>query len=264
MPVKILNESNLHEYQRFSVEHIINNPESALLLEMGLGKTISTLTAINKLMFDYCEISKVLIIAPKRVAESTWTDEIAKWDHLKSLRTSIVLGTERERKEALKVKADIYIINRENVAWLVGYYQSAFPFDFLVIDELSSFKSAKSIRFKSLRMVRPMIKRVVGLTGTIAPNGLIDLWSQMYILDQGARLGKTITNYRERYFTPGKRNGQVVFNYDLKNEMDKVIYDKIGDICISMKTKDYLDLPERINITHEVKLPKAIQEKYKK
>ncbi len=262
MPVKILNESNLHEYQRFSVEHIINNPESALLLEMGLGKTISTLTAINKLMFDYCEISKVLIIAPKRVAESTWTDEIAKWDHLKSLRTSIVLGTERERKEALKVKADIYIINRENVAWLVGYYQSAFPFDFLVIDELSSFKSAKSIRFKSLRMVRPMIKRVVGLTGTIAPNGLIDLWSQMYILDQGARLGKTITNYRERYFTPGKRNGQVVFNYDLKNEMDKVIYDKIGDICISMKTKDYLDLPERINITHEVKLPKAIQEKY--
>ena len=260
--MKMLNESNMHEYQNFSVQHIIDHPEAGLLLEMGLGKTVSTLTAISKLMFDYCEISKVLIIAPKRVAESTWTDEIAKWEHLKFLRTSIVLGTERERKEALKVKADIYIINRENVAWLVGFYQSAFPFDFLVIDELSSFKSAKSIRFKSLRMVRPLVKRVVGLTGTVAPNGLIDLWSQMYLLDMGERLGKNITRYRESYFTPGKRNGQVVFNYDLKNEMDKVIYDKIGDICISMKTKDYLDLPERINITTEVKLPKAIQDKY--
>ena len=257
-----MNESNLHEYQRFSVEHIIDNPEAGLFLDMGLGKTVSTLTAIDRLMNDYCEISKVLVIAPKRVAEDTWTTESAKWDHLRHLRLSVVLGTERERKEALKAKADIYVINRENVAWLVGYYQSAFPFDMIVIDELSSFKSAKAIRFKTLRMIRPKVKRVVGLTGTPAPNGLIDLWPQLYLLDQGVRLGKTISNYRERYFTPGKRNGAVVFNYNLKTESEQAIYDKIGDICISMKAKDYLSLPERVNHTIEVKLPKAIQEKY--
>ena len=158
--MKMLNESNLHEYQKFSVQHIIDHPEAGLLLEMGLGKSISTLTAIDKLMYDYCEVSKVLIIAPKRVAESTWADEIAKWEHVKHLRLSVVLGTVRERKEALEAKADCYIINRENVAWLVGYYQSAFPFDMIVLDELSSFKSAKSIRFKALRMIRPMVKRV--------------------------------------------------------------------------------------------------------
>ena len=174
----------------------------------------------------------------------------------------MVLGSERERKEALKAKADIYVINRENVAWLVGYYQSAFPFDMIVIDELSSFKSAKAIRFKSLRMIRPKVKRVVGLTGTPAPNGLIDLWPQMYLLDQGARLGKTISGYREKYFTPGKRNSRVVFNYNLKTESERAIYDKIGDICISMKTEDYLSLPGRVNHTIEVKLPKTIQEKY--
>jgi len=257
-----MNESNLHEYQRFSVEHIIDNPEAGLFLDMGLGKTVSTLTAIDRLMNDYCEISKVLVIAPKRVAEDTWTTESAKWDHLRHLKLSVVLGTERERKEALKAKADIYVINRENVAWLVGYYQSAFPFDMIVIDELSSFKSAKAIRFKTLRMIRPKVKRVVGLTGTPAPNGLIDLWPQLYLLDQGVRLGKTISNYRERYFTPGKRNGAVVFNYNLKTESEQAIYDKIGDICISMKAKDYLSLPERVNHTIEVKLPKAIQEKY--
>ncbi len=262
MEAKILNESNLHDYQTFSVQHIIDNPEAGLFLDMGCGKTISTLTAIDRLLNDYCEISKVLIIAPKRVAESTWTDEIKKWSHLGALRTSIVLGTERERKEALKEKADIYIINRENVAWLVGYYQSAFPFDMIVIDELSSFKSAKAIRFKALRMIRPKVKRVVGLTGTPAPNGLIDLWPQLYLLDQGARLGKSISGFRERYFTPGKRNGQVVFNYNLKTESEQAIYDKIGDICISMKAKDYLSLPERVNHTIEVKLPIEIQKKY--
>ena len=251
-----------HPYQEFATEHVILNPEAGLLLDMGLGKTVSTLTAVDRLMNDYFEISRVLVIAPKRVAEDTWTTESAKWDHLKHLRLSVVLGSERERKEALKVKADIYVINRENVAWLVGYYQSAFPFDMIVIDELSSFKSAKAIRFKSLRMIRPKVKRVVGLTGTPAPNGLIDLWPQMYLLDQGARLGKTISGYREKYFTPGKRNGQVVFNYNLKTESERAIYDKIGDICISMKAKDYLSLPERVNHTIEVKLPKAIQEKY--
>lgn len=251
-----------HPYQDFATEHVINNPEAGLFLDMGLGKTVSTLTAVDRLMNDYFEIDKVLVIAPKRVAEDTWTTESAKWDHLKHLRLSVVLGSERERKEALKAKADIYVINRENVAWLVGYYQSAFPFDMIVIDELSSFKSAKAIRFKSLRMIRPKVKRVVGLTGTPAPNGLIDLWPQLYLLDQGTRLGKTITGYRERYFTSGRRNGQVIFNYNLKAESEKAIYDKIGDICISMKAKDYLSLPERINHTIEVKLPKEIQDRY--
>jgi len=253
---------NPHPYQDFATEHVINNPEAGLLIDMGLGKTVSTLTAVDRLMNDYFEVDKVLVIAPKRVAEDTWTTESAKWDHLKHLRLSVVLGSERERKEALKAKADIYVINRENVAWLVGYYQSAFPFDMIVIDELSSFKSAKAIRFKSLRMIRPKVKRVVGLTGTPAPNGLIDLWPQMYLLDQGARLGKTISGFRERYFTPGKRNGQVVFNYNLKTESERAIYDKIGDICISMKTEDYLSLPGRVNHTIEVKLPKVVQDRY--
>jgi SNF2 family DNA or RNA helicase len=249
-------------YQDFATKHVIDNPFSGLFLDMGLGKTVSTLTAVDKLMFDDLEVNKVLVIAPKRVAEDTWTTEATKWDHLKHLRVSVVLGTERQRKEALKAKADVYVINRENVAWLVGFYQSAWPFDMLVIDELSSFKSAKAIRFKALRLVRPLIKRVVGLTGTPAPNGLIDLWPQLYLLDQGERLGKTITRYRENYFTPGRRNGQVVFDYKLKAESEQAIYDKIGDICISMKAKDYLTLPERITRDVEIHLPAAIKEKY--
>jgi SNF2 family DNA or RNA helicase len=249
-------------YQQFATEHILKNPYSGLFLDMGLGKTVATLTAIDRLMFDDMEVEKVLVIAPKRVAEDTWTTEATKWDHLKHLKISVVLGTERQRKEALKAKADIFVINRENVAWLVGLYQSAFPFDMVVIDELSSFKSSKAIRFRSLRMVRPKIKRVVGLTGTPAPNGLIDLWPQMYLLDQGERLGKTITRYRETYFTPGRRNGQVVFDYKLKSESEQAIYNKIGDICISMKAKDYLQLPERINRTIEISLLKATKAKY--
>ena len=257
-----MNESNLHEYQRFSIQHIIDNKSCALFLDMGLGKTISTLTAINQLMYEELEINKVLVIAPKRVAESTWVDEAAKWEHVKHLKISVVLGSERQRKEALKAKADIYIINRENVAWLVGLYQSAFPFDTVIIDELSSFKSPKAIRFKTLRMVRPLVKRVVGLTGTPAPNGLIDLWPQMYLLDQGERLGKSITKFREIYFTPGRRNGHVVFDYKLKQDSEQAIYDKIGDICISMKAKDYLTLPERINRTVEIRLPPEVQARY--
>jgi len=251
-----------HPYQHYATQHIIDNAACGLLLDMGLGKTVATLTAVDELLNVYCEVNKVLVIAPKRVAENTWTTETAKWDHLKHLRLSVVLGTERERKEALKAKADIYIINRENVAWLVGYYQSAFPFDMIVIDELSSFKSAKAIRFKSLRMVRPKVSRVVGLTGTPAPNGLIDLWPQLYLLDQGERLGKSITGYRERYFTPGRRNGAVVFDYKLRAQSEQEIYGKIADICISMKAKDYLTLPERINRTVEVKLPSDLQAQY--
>lgn len=255
-------EFKAHNYQQFAIQHILTHPYAGLFLDMGLGKTVSTLTAISYLMYEDFEIEKVLVIAPKKVAENTWSNEIKKWDHLKHLTVSKVLGTEKARKEALKAKADIYVINRENVAWLVGLYQTAFPFDMVVLDELSSFKSPKAIRFKALRMVRPLIKRVVGLTGTPAPRGLIDLWSQLYLLDMGDRLGKTVTGYREKYFTPGRSNGHVVFDYKLRQDSDNLIYSKISDICISMKAEDYLTLPERIDRTVEIKLPTAIKTKY--
>lgn len=255
-------EFKAHNYQQFAVQHIIDRPYAGLFLDMGLGKTVSTLTAISYLMYEDFEIEKVLVVAPKKVAENTWSNEIQKWDHLKHLTVSKVLGTEKARKEALKAKADIYVINRENVAWIVGLYQTAFPFDMVVLDELSSFKSPKAIRFKALRMVRPLIKRVVGLTGTPAPRGLIDLWSQLYLLDMGERLGKTVTSYREKYFTPGRSNGHVVFDYKLRQDSDNLIYSKISDICISMKAEDYLTLPERIDRTVEIKLPASIKAKY--
>jgi len=251
-----------HAYQQHASEHIINNPYCGLFLDMGLGKTVSTLTAVDQLMNVFCEVNKVLVIAPKRVAEDTWSTEINKWDHLRHLKISIVLGSVRERKEALTKKADIYVINRENVPWLVAQYQSAFPFDMIVIDELSSFKSPKAIRFKSLRMVRPRISRLVGLTGTPAPNGLIDLWPQLYLIDMGERLGKTVTGYRERYFNPGRRSGAVVFDYRLRQGSEQEISAKISDICISMKRKDYLSLPDRINRIVEIRLPAEIQAKY--
>jgi SNF2 family DNA or RNA helicase len=249
-----MNESNLHGYQKFAVDAIINNPACGLFLDMGLGKTVSTLTAIDRLMFDSFEISKVLVIAPKRVAEDTWTGEAKKWDHLKHLKFALALGSELDRKKALRTKADIYVINRENVAWLVGLYQSAFPFDLVVVDESNSFKSPKSIRFKSLKMVRPLVKRVVILTGTPSPNGLIDLWSQMYLLDMGDRLGKTITSYRNSYFLPGRRNGAVIFDYKPVQDAEKRIYDRIGDICFSMKSEDYISLPARIDEVRQVVL----------
>jgi SNF2 family DNA or RNA helicase len=259
-----------HPYQEHATEHVIENPFCGLFLEMGLGKTVSTLTAVDKLMFDLCEVSRVLVIAPKRVAENTWSAEIEKWDHLRHLRLSKVLGTERQRKEALQKKADLYIINRENVVWLIAQYGSGFPFDMVVIDELSSFKSAAARRFKALRQIRPQIRRVVGLTGTPVPNGLLDLWPQMYLLDMGERLGKTLTSYRDRYFKAGKRNGHIVYEYHLKKEDDilgcdfyeKEIYEKIGDICISMKTQDYLTLPPRIDRNIPVNLPGKIKQMY--
>lgn len=260
-----------HEYQVFATEHLLKHPYSGLFIGMGLGKTATTLTAIDKLMFEEMDVQKVLVIAPKKVTEDTWTEEVKKWDHLKHLKISVVLGTERERIEALKAKADIYAINRENVAWLVSFYGGAFPFDMVVIDELSSFKSAKSVRFKALRTVRPKIKRVVGLTGTPAPNGLLDLWPQLYLLDQGERLGKTLTGYREKYFNAGRRNGHIVFDYKLKEDKDdilgsgiyeKEIYDKIGDICISMKAEDYLELPPRLDRDKVVHLPDKIMKQY--
>lgn len=257
-----MNENNLHNYQRYSVDFIQTHPAAGLLLDMGLGKTVSTLTAINRLMYEDLEISKVLVIAPKRVAEDTWVKEVDKWDHLKHIRISRVLGTERQRKDALRADADIYVINRENVCWLVAYYHGTLPFDMLVIDELSSFKSPKAQHFKALRLVRPQFSRVVGLTGTPAPNGLIDIWSQIYLLDQGERLEKTITKYREKYFRPGRSNGQVVFDYKILDGSEKAIYQKISDICVSMKAEDYLELPPRLDHITEVSLSGDIREQY--
>lgn len=257
-----MNESNLHEYQRYAVRYIIEHPACCLFLDLGLGKTISTLTAIKKLMDEYFEVSKVLVIAPKRVAETTWSDEVEKWEHLKGLRVSKILGTEKRRIAAFKTDADVYIINRENVEWLVSYWQGYFPFDMVVIDEMSSFKSAKARRFKALRLVRPKVARVVGLTGTPAPNGLMDLWSQIYLLDMGERLGKTITGYRQKYFRPGRTNGQVVFDYRALDGSERAIYDKISDICISMKAKDYLELPERMDRDVKVRLSETNMKKY--
>ena len=251
-----------YDYQQYATQWILDKEKAGLLLDMGMGKSVITLTAIDELMFNYFEVSKVLVIAPLRVAESTWDEEAAKWDHLEHLKISKVLGTEKERINALYTKADIYIINRENVKWLVDKCGKDWPFDMLVIDELSSFKSHRAQRFKALKKVRPFMKRVVGLTGTPAPNGLIDLWSQIYLLDGGERLGKTITGYRERYFLPDKRNQHIVFTYKLKEGAEEAIYEKLSDICVSMKAEDYLKLPERINNIIPIHLPKKAKEKY--
>jgi SNF2 family DNA or RNA helicase len=229
---------------------------------MGMGKTVSTLTAIDELLF-LGDVNKVLIIAPLRVAEDTWSTEVEKWDHLKHLKVAKVLGTPKQRVNAILSRADIYVTNRENVDWLVKQYFNKWPFDMCVIDELSSFKSSKAKRFRSLRKVRPYFKRIVGLTGTPAPNSLIDLWPQMYLLDGGKRLGRTIGSYRQQYFTPGNRNQFVVYNWNLKEGAAEAIENKISDICVSMKAKDYLDLPERIDNTIEIKLHEDVLKKYK-
>lgn len=255
--------SDLYDYQLTSVDYIINHTHCALFLEMGLGKTVSTLTAIDRLIFEELEVDNVLVVAPKRVAESVWDAEIEKWDHLNHLKVSKIIGTEKQRRKALSEKAHIYIIGRDNIAWLCGRFGgSMLPFDMLVVDELSSFKNPKAVRFKALRRVQPSFKRVVGLTGTPAPNGLIDLWSQIYLLDRGERLGKFISHYREDYFRPGKRNGNIVYTYDLTSDGEKRIHEKIGDICMSMKTKDYLTLPGRIDNIIEIKFTPEIQKKY--
>ncbi len=246
-----------HIYQEYAIQKIIDCPECGLFLGCGLGKTSVTLTALDELLFNMFEISKVLIIAPLRVAESTWTDEIQKWDHLKDLRIAKVLGKEKDRLAALRQKVNIFIINRENVEWLVELYGKNWPFDMVVIDELSSFKSPSSQRFKKLKKVRGLIKRVVGLTGTPSPNGLIDLWAQVYLLDRGERLGPTVTGYKDRYFSPDKRNQQIVFSYKLKDGAEEAIHKKISDICVSMLAKDWLSLPERINNAIKVNLTDA-------
>lgn len=251
-----------HTYQKFATQKIIKQPAVGLFLDMGLGKTVCALTAASELLHNYYEVSKVLVIAPYRVARDTWPAEIAKWDHLQYLKLSVVLGPPKERITALHTPADIYVINRENVVWLVNYYGGKWPFDMVIIDELSNFKSPKAKRFRALRKVRPLIKRIVGLTGTPAPNGLIDLWAQIYLLDQGERLGKTITGYKNRYFVPGRRNQHIIYDWVLKPEAEEAIYKKISDICVSMKSEDWLKMPEVIYREIKVKLPEEAREKY--
>lgn len=251
----------LHDYQEYAVKFIEEHPVSALLLDMGLGKTITTLTAINNLMFDMFEVRKVLIIGPLRVARDTWPAEIEKWEHLKHLRYSVVIGTPDERKAALQANADIYIINRENVDWLVS--NTKFDYDMVVIDELSSFKNHQSKRFKALMKVRPKVKRIVGLTGTPASNGLMDLFAEFRLLDMGERLGRFIGQYRNEYFKPDKQNGYIVYSYKPLPDAEERIYEKISDITVSMKAVDHLKMPELISNEYTVKMSEAEKEKYK-
>lgn len=235
---------NAHDYQKYAAEFILQHPIAAVFLEMGLGKSVITLTALFDLILDQFIIGKVLVIAPLRVARDTWPSEIQKWDHLNGLKYSVVVGTAAERKAALMQRADVYIINRENVDWLVNKSGIPFQFDMIVIDELSSFKSYQAKRFKSLLKVRPYVKRIVGLTGTPSSNGLMDLWAEFRVLDLGQRLGRYITHYRNAYFTPDKRNAEIVFSYKPLPGAEDQIYKRIEDITISMKSCDYLKLPE--------------------
>ncbi len=235
-----------HEYQDYATRFILKHPIAAVLLEMGLGKSVITLTAIFDLTLESFEIRKVLVIAPLRVARDTWPTEIEKWDHLKGLTCSVAIGSEAQRKAALRKRAQVYIINRENVDWLVNKSGLPFDFDMVVIDELSSFEDNGSKRFKALRKVRPGVKRIVGLTGTPSSNGLMDLWAEIGILDMGQRLGRYITHFRNNYFMPDKRNQQMVFSYKPRPDAEKAIYRLISDITISMKNTDYLKLPELV------------------
>lgn len=232
-----------HEYQQYATNFVLKHPVAAVFLDCGMGKSVIALTAIYDLMFNSFDVSKVLVIAPLRVARDTWPSEINKWNHLKGLTYSVVVGSETERKEALRRKADIYITNRENVEWLVS--KSGFPFDFdmVVIDELSSFKSASAKRFKSLLKVRSKVKRIVGLTGTPGSNGLMDLWAEFRLLDRGERLGRYITHYRNAFFVPDKRNQQMIFSYKPRPGAEDAIYRLIADMTISMKSVDFLNLP---------------------
>ena len=245
---------NPHDYQAYAVDYIETHPIATVFLDMGLGKTSITLTAINNLLFDSFEVHKVLVIAPLRVARDTWTAEVDKWDHLQNLICSVAVGTEAERKAALMRPADIYIINRENVQWLVEESGIPFTFDMIVIDELSSFKNHNTKRFRSLLKVRPKVSRIVGLTGTPASNGLMDLWAEFRILDLGQRLGRFITKYRTDYFTPDKRNGQIVYSYKPLPYAEDAIYKQISDITISMKATDHLQMPELISSEYTVQL----------
>lgn len=234
-----------HAYQQYAIDRVVADPALGLFLEMGLGKTVITLTAINELRFHRWAVSRCLVVAPKKVAEATWSAEAARWDHLTHLRIIPVLGSAQKRIRALNTPGDIWVINRENVPWLVDYYRNGWPFDMVVLDESSSFKNAQSKRFKALKLVRPRISRLVELTGTPAPNGLEDLWAQIYLLDGGARLGKTISSYREAFFTEDRAYpGQQYRTYSPQDGADRRIREAISNICVSMKAEDYLTLPD--------------------
>lgn len=253
-----------HSYQKYAIRYIETHPISALLIDMGLGKTSITLTAIRNLLFDSFEVCKVLVIAPLRVAKNTWTDEIKKWEHLNTLTYSLIIGNENERLSALNEQTDIYIINRENVDWLVNKSGYKFDFDMVVIDELSSFKNHQSKRFKSLMKVRPLVKRIVGLTGTPSSNGLMDLFAEFKILDMGKRLGYFIGQYRNTYFKPDKMNGLIVYSYKPLPNAENAIYEKISDITVSMKANEYLKMPELVTSNYVVELSDSEKNQYDK
>lgn len=265
---------NPFPYQSHATEHILDNDGAGLMLEMGLGKTVAALTAVDQLI-KAGEVRKVLVIAPLKVCQSVWPQEVEKWDHLKCLKVSQVIGSEKNRRNSLIINANIYILNRENVTWLVDYLKSKFDFDMVIIDESSSFKNPRSKRFRSLKRVLPKVTRTIILTGTPTPQSYLDLWSQVYLLDRGDRLGSTFTAYRDKYFDPGARNGNIIFDYHLKKDppevaailgkdiQEKIIFDKLTDICISMKTADYLTLPPRLDRDVPIFLPEAILDQYK-
>ena len=244
-----------HDYQTYAKDFVLGHPYCGLILDMGLGKSVITLTALWDLILDSFDLRRVLVVAPKRVAEDTWPREIEKWEHLKGLTYSLVLGSEKQRRAALQRRAFLYIINRENIAWLVE--NTRWRFDALVIDELSSFKSSKAQRFRALKKVRPLCHRVIGLTGTPAPNTLIDLWPQIYLLDMGKRLGRFVTHYRERFFLPDKRSSYAIFSYKLRDGAEQQIYDLISDICVSMRAIDHLQMPALIANRVIVRLSKS-------
>lgn len=254
---------NPHDYQKYAINYIKEHPVAAVILAMGMGKTSITLTAIEELMYDSFEIRKVLIVAPLRVASTVWSDEIKQWDHLKHLRYSKIVGTEKERLAAIDKDTDIYLINRENLQWLIEKSGKEFDYDMVVIDELSSFKNWSSKRFKAFMKVRPRVKRVVGLTGTPSSNGLMDLFAEFKVLDMGERLGRFITQYRTNYFRPDRMNGQIVYSYQLLPGAEERIYDKISDITISMKAMDHLNMPELINTRYPVYLDEKEEQLYK-
>ncbi len=252
-----------HGYQQAAIEWIYEHPACGLFLDMGLGKTVTTLTALRSIIYDYGDVCRTLVIAPKRVAEETWPAELAKWDHLADLTYSLVAGSRKDRLAALDTGADIDIIGRDNISWLVDHYGKAWPYDAIVIDELSSFKSHQSKRFKALKKVRPLSKRVIGLTGTPAPNSYIDLWPQLYLLDRGARLGKTITIFRDQFCIGKRWPSMPVTLYEIRPGAEPEIDKQIGDICISMSAADYLDMPDRTYIELPVTLPAQALAKYK-
>lgn len=253
-----------HPYQEVGIRWLREHDEAALLLDMGLGKTLIALTALVDLAMLGEDLGKVLVVAPLMTARHVWPAEIAKWDHTRHLRCSLVAGSASERERALRAKADVYVVNRENVQWLADFYGPRWPFATVIVDELSSFKSRQAKRFKALRKARPRIRRIWGLTGTPAPNGLMDLWAEMNLIDKGERLGRRVGSYRERYFVPGRRSGHVVYDWALKPGAEDAIYRAIGDVALSMRAKDVLELPGRVDNVVEVELPPEAMAEYRR